>query len=377
MLPSRLATNDRSTLSDVDRELPQVAQRRVARPEVVDREADAERLEGAERGDGRLDVVDQDALGDLEGQARGSSPDTDRTRADVGDEVRVGHLAARHVDADRQARRPVSSCHALVWRQALSRIQRPSSRISPLSSASGMNSIGGIGAALGVVPAHERLRPGDRTGVELDDRLVRDVELAALEGAAEVGLQLHPGDGRAVELRLVDDVAVAAAGLGRVHRDVGAAQQLVGIAAVGRLDGDADAGPGRDLALAEHERPGEGLEDPRARTAPASSASVSSTMIANSSPPSRATVSPARVADAQPLADGDEQPVALGVAETVVDGLEVVEVEVQDRGRSAAAAGPGQGVTEAVAEQRPVGQTRSGRRGTPGGGAAPRAPSAR
>ena len=79
-------------------------------------------------------------------------------------------------------------------------------------------------------------------------------------------------------------------------------------------------------------------------------------MIANSSPPSRATVSPARVADLQPLADGDEQPVALGVAETIVDGLEVVEVEVQDRRRSAAAARAREGVTEAVPEERSVRQ---------------------
>ena len=39
--------------------------------------------------------------------------------------------------------------------------------------------------------------------------------------------------------------------------------------------------------------------------------------------------------DLEPLGDGHEQLVALGVAEPVVDGLEVVEVQEQDRGRSA------------------------------------------
>ena len=44
------------------------------------------------------------------------------------------------------------------------------------------------------------------------------------------------------------------------------------------------------------------------------------------------------------------------MAEAVVDGLEVVEVEVQHRGRPPAADGPGQGVTEAVEEERAVRQ---------------------
>ncbi len=77
-------------------------------------------------------------------------------------------------------------------------------------------------------------------------------------------------------------------------------------------------------------------------------------MIANSSPPSRATVSPARVTALSRSADGHEQPVALGVTEAIVHGLEVVEVEKEDRRRLASAAGPRESVTEAVQEQEAV-----------------------
>jgi hypothetical protein len=46
--------------------------------------------------------------------------------------------------------------------------------------------------ALGVVPAHERLDAGDPAVVELDDRLVVELELAVLERALQVGLELEP-----------------------------------------------------------------------------------------------------------------------------------------------------------------------------------------
>ena len=56
----------------------------------------------------------------------------------------------------------------------------------------------------------------------------------------------------------------------------------------------------------------------------------------------------------EPAADGHEQPVALRVAEPIVHRLEVVEVEEEDRGRSAAAACPREGVTEPVQEEEAV-----------------------
>ena len=130
-------------------------------------------------------------------------------------------------------------------------------------------------------------------------------------------------------------------------------------------DRDADAGPdgdllddrtaivGGDAASAPAAHPGSA-----ARHRPvACRSAASSTRTANSSPPSRATLSISRTARPDALADRDQQPVADGVAAQVVDGLEVVEVQEQQRdGLTVPVAG--QRVRDAVDEQRPIGETR-------------------
>ena len=60
------------------------------------------------------------------------------------------------------------------------------------------------------------------------------------------------------------------------------------------------------------------------------------------------------------LGDLDEDLVAGGVAEGVVDRLEVVEVEEDDREPAAVATGAGDGVADALAEQRAVGEAGDG-----------------
>ena len=49
----------------------------------------------------------------------------------------------------------------------------------PVSSASAMNSAGGIVPRVGMRPAHQRLEPGDRLRLEVDDRLIVEVELSS------------------------------------------------------------------------------------------------------------------------------------------------------------------------------------------------------
>ncbi len=95
-------------LEDVDRELAQVAQRRVAGAEVVDRQTDPEGLERPERRDGRLDVADEGRLGDLEREAGRVEPGRREDPRDVADEIGVGDLSTGQVDADRQVRPPAS-----------------------------------------------------------------------------------------------------------------------------------------------------------------------------------------------------------------------------------------------------------------------------
>src|SRR5204863_2787303 len=63
---------------------------------------------------------------------------------------------------------------------------------------------------------------------------------------------------------------------------------------------------------------------------------------------------------AQPVADRNEEPVSGGVAQTVVHRLEVVEVHKEDRDRGTAARASGEGVPDAVPEQRLVGEVGQG-----------------
>ena len=97
------------------------------------------------------------------------------------------------------------------------------------------------------------------------------------------------------------------------------AQQLVGVAAVGGLDRDADAGRGPTTSRSP--RPNGGRRASRIRSA--ACAGLGRLGLLDEDRELVAAQAGDGVAGsrrrAQPLADGDEQPVALAVAEAVVD----------------------------------------------------------
>ena len=242
-------------LEDVDRELAEVAERGVAGPEVVDREPHAEGLEAAQGRHRRVGVLDQDALGDLEDEAGRVEPGLGQDRRDLGDEAGLGDLAAGHVDAHRE--RPARRRGVPRARLAAGLAAAPTARaatISPVSSATGMNSIGATTPALRMSPAQERLDADDLARRQVHDRLVEHDELVALEGPLEVALEREPGERGRVHARLEDLDAVLAVALGHVHRDVGVAQQLVGRLVARRQHRDPDAGVDEELLAALRER---------------------------------------------------------------------------------------------------------------------------
>ena len=323
-------------LEDVDREPAQVAERRVAGPEVVDRDPDAARAERLEPGDRRRRVVEHRRLGQLEDESAGPQAGLAQDRLDLVDEVGSLELERRDVDAHAgavEARRPRAP--AATCRQASSRTQRPRARIVPFSSASAMNSSGQDQPAGRVAPADERL-DARRSGrvVERDDRLVVDDQLAPADAPGELGAD---SAWRATIAACIVGSKTANASLagrlGRVHRDVGVAEELVG-AVVDRPRARAMAiptlTPTTDLLAV---RPGTGPASAsmmrRATAIEWRRSGSSTTRMANSSPPSRAARSLARTRRRIRSADRDQEPVAGGVAQRVVDDLEVVEVEEQ------------------------------------------------
>ena len=84
-----------------------------------------------------------------------------------------------------------SRCHPRASRHASSSTHSPMGTMRPLSSAMGMKRAGEIWPALRTVPAQERLGRDHAARGQLDDRLVGERQLTALEGAAEAVLQLE------------------------------------------------------------------------------------------------------------------------------------------------------------------------------------------
>ena len=148
-------------LEDVDREPVEVAERRVAGAEVVDRQPDAERLElRSVATPGRLGP--EHRLGDLQhqrgGRSRGSSTVV-HARPTIG----LGWLLRRDVHADGEAAPGWGLARTAPPGGRPSRsTQRPSGTISPVSSASGDELVRRNQPAAGVLPADQRLDARDR-----------------------------------------------------------------------------------------------------------------------------------------------------------------------------------------------------------------------
>ena len=203
-----------------------------------------------------------------------------------------------------------------------------------------MNASGREAAALGVVPADERLDAGDAAGLQRDDRLVDEPELSRLDAAGEVGLELEPLEGARVHLLLEQLDAVLALLLGQVHGHVGVAQHDLGRRRPVVDRGDADAGGDHDLAAVDAERAAEVVEQAQGE---ADRADLVAAVLDQHRELVAAEAGRHRVAGqglAESLGHPDQQLVADRVAEAVVDGLEVVEVDEQHAGHAACGAAP-------------------------------------
>ena len=91
-------------------------------------------------------------------------------------------------------------------------------------------------------PAQQRLEADDVSADEIDERLIVHFQLLGGECRAQVDLELAARLRLGVHLRLEEAEGRFAVGLGAIERQVGVAQQTIGVVAVGGRDGDADAG---------------------------------------------------------------------------------------------------------------------------------------
>ena len=107
-------------------------------------------------------------------------------------------------------------------------------------------------AELGMIPPHQRFDRTHGVGAEVNDRLVVEDELAAVDRLPHRRGQAGAAAGSLIARRVVDHVA-GLVFLGEIHRRVGLLQHFVARGRVPRHAGDADAG-------ADDQRPAVGDE---------------------------------------------------------------------------------------------------------------------
>src|SRR5690606_36970605 len=117
------------------------------------------------------------------------------------------------------------------------------------------------------IPADEGLEAPDSARVQIELRLVVDLELALADRPAQPGLDVAPLAQARVHPRLEEPMGAAAFGLGAVEREVAHLHELFGARAVVRGERDADARADDDRVAFELERAVERLDDARGEIA--------------------------------------------------------------------------------------------------------------
>ena len=229
----------------------------------------------------------------------------------------------------------VSCGQALPSRQARRSTQAPSSMISPECSAMAMNSVGGMSPRTGWRPAAQRFDPehASRRSCRRSAGRARRRPVV-LDRLAQIGFQELALGEVGVHRRVVDAGAVAALVLGAVERHVGVAHDVGGAGAVLVDHGDADRGADDDVVAADGIGRADGgdqaLGERHHLGGVVAQRGDHRELVA--AEPRHQVVAAQRVR--QPQRDVADQFVADVMAERVVDVLEVVEIDIEHRGRA-------------------------------------------
>ena len=145
----------------------------------------------------------------------------------------IAELARRQVDA--QVDRHVRPGSAPGGRLRAGSVKHDAAqRHDEARLLGGLDEVGGRQpAASRVIPANERLHLDRRPRAQVEDRLVDDGELVALDRATQLRLEFEAGPGPVAHRRLVQDVSRLAGGLRRVHGHIRAGQDVLRVADVG------------------------------------------------------------------------------------------------------------------------------------------------
>lgn len=140
--------------------------------EAVERHGAAQRADGSDHGAGPFGVADGERFGDLEFELRRGQAVAAQAFRDVIDQPVVQNLARREIDREAKGSPRRSRRRAGLPLM----IQRPASRISPVSSSSGMNWMGGSTSRWGWRQRSSGFGADDPARLELELGLVEEEE---------------------------------------------------------------------------------------------------------------------------------------------------------------------------------------------------------
>src|SRR6266536_4012178 len=222
----------------VERERAQIEQARIAGAEVVQHQAHAERFEPAHGGRDLLDVAEQRAFGELELEPGAFESGFAENALDHFHEIRPAELQRRDVDGEPDIGPGAGLAAGFP--------QHPfAERNDELAVLGDGNEFGRIHFAPDrMIPAAQGLDARDPFAARVDDRLKRQAQTVALDGAAQIVLELLALAQIGIHGRIVDASPIAAFVLRPVERDVDAPQDVRRFPGA-RLDQrHADAGAG-------------------------------------------------------------------------------------------------------------------------------------
>ncbi len=206
--------------------------------EVVQGHPDAVAAQFGEGVGGPPGVVQQQPFGDLQLERVGRHLVAHEVAGDALGEARVEDVARRDVDRDLHLQPLLAPVGELADGGLQHVVGEPGHQAAGLGQPDEL--VRGDLPLPGPLPAQQRLQ-ADHPAVEGHLRLVVQLHLAGLQGPPQVPEQPDPVR-RVGVLGFVVLGDAAAAALGVAHRDVGPAQQRLGVLGVLRVDADAAAG---------------------------------------------------------------------------------------------------------------------------------------
>ena len=226
----------------VEREALQIAQRGVAGAEIVERDPDPDGAKLVQNGERRLVVANEHGLGDFKLEPAGGEARRRQRRHDFQRQGAALELNRRDVDREPDIVRPGRGFRASGGQYPLAE------RVDQAGFLGNRNKLDGRNhAALRMAPAQQRLAAGDPVVLQVETRLIIDLEAAIDDRLAQIHFENAARADLGVHFRFEKTIGAAAGGLGRIHCEIRILQDLVEIGTVLRRQRDADAGVGGDL----------------------------------------------------------------------------------------------------------------------------------